>query len=592
MPCYTRKIPCSISSITGLSSSMTAEGGSSWWIEGDFDGDFDASGPNEGDILGSQRSHGTIFRGVIRNARPLGPIDPALEPKTPPIRQSFIPEVHGTIASPGGELRTCRFAMADAQISGWTLHSNRDGDPSAGPLLGRVRGTIRGRLVAIPESDTTTAPEPADLRPEGDTPHSSNRKTEPNAPTTPEDAEPHQVLARGKVVAGCPVCRFAFGLFTALVVTGIGLLDGDWILTVWTTSMLVVPWVLSCLIQQLAPHGTTRRSQHQLGLILLLLIGLLWWLQVRFSLTVICIGLFALPSYLIALIVIVTGRSACWSHGLGLLAWTVYLLSSSGLGLNECASRGLNRQLNNEVAELIAQPGSEDSQPDGTSEKSALDERQAPAESSVDSQRDGKSQVRESADAAWPTLLDQLRERVKSKIERIPRWIEEKADLLAEKVEQDQNTLPDGLTRITLEKALTSPERYFSCRGADGTALSRARYTVYLGEGAVFGFNSASLEPSADARLHKLGQLLQASSKKEIVISGHADRSGVVENNEALSLERSKSVADWLTRAGYLEPRNVQVIGEGDRLPIVSTDDPEPLNRRVEVKVDCEKRKP
>lgn len=571
-------------------SAMTTEG-SLWWIEGDFDGDFESDESSDVGFLSFEHSHGTIFRGLITNARRLHPDDPPPNKEPQPIWQSLIPEVYGTIDAPVGAGRTFRFALADAQIFDWTLYANRDGDPTVGPLLGRVKGLVRGRLVATPGSDLAAAPKSSRLPTEVGPGHGGRQEEFGQPLSGSTDGELNSGLTQRDPVAECPVCRFAFGLFAAFVVIGMGLVEGDLGKTAWTTSMLVVPWMLSCLLRQLTPHGKTRISKHRRGLILLLLIGLVWWLQLTFSLTVSCIGLFALPSYLIALIVIGTGKSACWSHGVGLVAWTVYLLAANPLGLNECGLIGQDPQSNSEATELIAQPDAEDSQADGVGTTPAMNEQQTSTYPSAESQNDDSKQLRESTDSTLLVRIDELRERVKSKVDQISRWVNEKADLLAEKVEKDHAPLPDGATRITLEKAVASPKRYFSCLGEDGKAVSRARYTVYLGEGAVFRFNSADLESSAEARLHKLGQLLQASSKKEIMISGHADRSGLTENNETLSMQRSRNVAEWLIRAGYLEPRNVRIIGEGDRMPIVSTDDPEPLNRRVEVKVDCEKKK-
>jgi outer membrane protein OmpA-like peptidoglycan-associated protein len=194
-------------------------------------------------------------------------------------------------------------------------------------------------------------------------------------------------------------------------------------------------------------------------------------------------------------------------------------------------------------------------------------------------------------ESTWRSRIEKTRGQVREQASGISKWLSETTDFLAEKVEKDSRKLPDGMTRITIEKAVSAPERYFSCKSADGTRLGRPLYTVYLGEDAVFGYSSFELQPNAETRLHKLGELLRLSEKKEIFISGHADRSGLSDKNETLSQRRAETIADWLVHAGYLDQRNVQVRGEGDRVPYIATDQAEPLNRRVEVRVDGERKR-
>lgn len=72
----------------------------------------------------------------------------------------------------------------------------------------------------------------------------------------------------------------------------------------------------------------------------------------------------------------------------------------------------------------------------------------------------------------------------------------------------------------------------------------------------------------------------------EIVIIGHTDRVGSVPFNDALSRRRAQKVADDLLRLG-IPPAQVQVVGRGEREPLVPTEDEvaEPKNRRVEISV-------
>jgi outer membrane protein OmpA-like peptidoglycan-associated protein len=125
--------------------------------------------------------------------------------------------------------------------------------------------------------------------------------------------------------------------------------------------------------------------------------------------------------------------------------------------------------------------------------------------------------------------------------------------------------MSDGLTRITLEKAISSHERNLSGKAADASYPSRPRFTVYLGEGAVFSFGRFELQPGVETQLRRLGELLKASEKKEIVISAHVDQLGGHEKKDLSSERRPKTIANWLTKTGSLEQKKRQILGEDDR---------------------------
>ncbi len=79
---------------------------------------------------------------------------------------------------------------------------------------------------------------------------------------------------------------------------------------------------------------------------------------------------------------------------------------------------------------------------------------------------------------------------------------------------------------------------------------------------------------------------LAAWPAAEVVITGHTDRVGTQEYNDALSLRRAAVVAKRLIAAGVPAER-ISVTGRGEREPLVPTEDEvtEPRNRRVELKV-------
>lgn len=89
--------------------------------------------------------------------------------------------------------------------------------------------------------------------------------------------------------------------------------------------------------------------------------------------------------------------------------------------------------------------------------------------------------------------------------------------------------------------------------------------------------------------LEKLNQVLTEAAgweAAEIMVTGHTDRMGTDENNDALSLKRAESVRQMLLRRGA-NAATVHAIGMGEREPVTPTDDgvAEDSNRRVEVTI-------
>jgi outer membrane protein OmpA-like peptidoglycan-associated protein len=78
----------------------------------------------------------------------------------------------------------------------------------------------------------------------------------------------------------------------------------------------------------------------------------------------------------------------------------------------------------------------------------------------------------------------------------------------------------------------------------------------------------------------------QARSGGEIVVTGHTDRQGAEEANDRLSLQRAQAVRRLLIARGF-NAKLVEAVGQGERAPLVPTDDgvAEPRNRRVELLV-------
>jgi OOP family OmpA-OmpF porin len=105
-------------------------------------------------------------------------------------------------------------------------------------------------------------------------------------------------------------------------------------------------------------------------------------------------------------------------------------------------------------------------------------------------------------------------------------------------------------------------------------------FTLYFVPGG------AELTPESAAQLPKVLASANARQGGELVITGHTDRVGSVEANDALSLQRANTVRELLISQGF-KPALIETIGRGEREPLVPTADEvdEPRNRRVELLV-------
>lgn len=94
------------------------------------------------------------------------------------------------------------------------------------------------------------------------------------------------------------------------------------------------------------------------------------------------------------------------------------------------------------------------------------------------------------------------------------------------------------------------------------------------------------LDSSSFIELDKLVALLNENPAMKLLIGGHTDNSGKKETNVSLSLNRAKSVVDYITSKGVAAAR-LQAKGFGDSKPIASneTEQGKSLNRRTEITV-------
>jgi outer membrane protein OmpA-like peptidoglycan-associated protein len=127
-------------------------------------------------------------------------------------------------------------------------------------------------------------------------------------------------------------------------------------------------------------------------------------------------------------------------------------------------------------------------------------------------------------------------------------------------------------------------ERIFS-RALSARPIPPKSYTLYFVSGS-----SDELVPESKTELDKMLSEISERKAVEVVVTGHTDTIGPSGDNDRLSRDRARAVADQLR--GTLSAKGVQsdaitTAGRGERALLVATPDQtaEPRNRRVEITV-------
>jgi OmpA-OmpF porin, OOP family len=101
-----------------------------------------------------------------------------------------------------------------------------------------------------------------------------------------------------------------------------------------------------------------------------------------------------------------------------------------------------------------------------------------------------------------------------------------------------------------------------------------------------FLLGSDELTPESATQLPAVLKAVQAYPGGELVVIGHTDRVGMVDDNDALSKRRAQAIRQQLIASG-VQPELIEAVGRGEREPLVTTADDiyEPRNRRTEILV-------
>ncbi len=101
-----------------------------------------------------------------------------------------------------------------------------------------------------------------------------------------------------------------------------------------------------------------------------------------------------------------------------------------------------------------------------------------------------------------------------------------------------------------------------------------------------FDFDQSTLKSESFIELDKLADYLKENGTIRIELGGHTDNQGSAEYNEKLSLERAKSVHNYLISKGINKERiNYKGYGESQPIATNETEEGRALNRRTEFKI-------
>jgi outer membrane protein OmpA-like peptidoglycan-associated protein len=137
----------------------------------------------------------------------------------------------------------------------------------------------------------------------------------------------------------------------------------------------------------------------------------------------------------------------------------------------------------------------------------------------------------------------------------------------------------DDTHLVTIDQAINNPDLLNDCRN-----------NLYLPSATIFGFDQDIIDPSMDANLEKLNQILQKTHPQKIIITGYSDNSGDetpegFNHNIELSQNRANAVANWLIEKGNITADRIDARGAGSKFPLTNILGQQSLNRRVEIKM-------
>lgn len=108
---------------------------------------------------------------------------------------------------------------------------------------------------------------------------------------------------------------------------------------------------------------------------------------------------------------------------------------------------------------------------------------------------------------------------------------------------------------------------------------------VTFDSGILFQTNKSSLNDASKKALSDFAKILTENQDMDVAIMGHTDNTGTLEVNQRISMERAKSVAEFLKSQKVAETQIKEIAGKDFSMPVGdnSTAEGRSLNRRVEI---------
>lgn len=108
---------------------------------------------------------------------------------------------------------------------------------------------------------------------------------------------------------------------------------------------------------------------------------------------------------------------------------------------------------------------------------------------------------------------------------------------------------------------------------------------VTFDSGILFKTNQSSLNEASKKALSDFAKILTENKDMDVAIMGHTDNTGTLEVNQRISMERAKSVAEFLKAQKVTDTQIKEIAGKDFSMPVADNSSAEgrALNRRVEI---------
>ncbi len=138
--------------------------------------------------------------------------------------------------------------------------------------------------------------------------------------------------------------------------------------------------------------------------------------------------------------------------------------------------------------------------------------------------------------------------------------------------------------RKMMDEKLKRVQKLFPSEKAKVTIDPETNITISL-LGLNFDFGKSELKPEYYSLVNNIHKAAQMFPNRKIRFAGHTDSLGSSEFNKRLSLERAKSVANYMEKKFKMKTDRFEVVGAGETEPVAANTTPEgrKLNRRIDV---------